>query len=129
MGRSKGELTYRPAGKGKGALSMKNFNNLILCDWHSERVEVHVAASLLNDALTISGQDLGPAVEDSWGDSDYEYWYRFSRQNTEKLFAVICGDKDPKEALLREFGGEEGCRKLREICKENGIEYQFSSYV
>ena len=64
-----------------------------------------------------------------WGDADYEYWYELDKENTEKLLSVIHGEEDPKAALLREFNGEGGCRVLRELCKNNGIQYKFHSYV
>ncbi len=108
---------------------MKDLSNLSLCDWRSERVDVHVSADLVNGALTISGCDLGPLVEEVWGDLDYEYWYSLDEQNTEKLFAAIHGETEPEEALLREFSGEGGCRAFREICGNNGIQYRFDSYV
>ena len=108
---------------------MKEFNNLVLCDYRSESVDVHVRASIIDGALRISGHDLGPLVEDSWGDDDYEYWYKFDRKNTEKLIAAIHGEEDPEEALLREFSGEDGCSKLRSLCNKKHIKYRFSSYV
>ena len=108
---------------------MEGFMGLTLCDWHSDRVEVHVRASLSDGVLTISGHDLGYLVEEAWGDSDYEYWYSLDRENTDRLLRVIHGEQDPQEALLREFSGEAGCRKLVEICKKHGIRYSFDSYV
>ena len=108
---------------------MKDFNNLVLCDYRSENVDVHVRASLTNGFLSISGHDLGPFVEDSWGDEDYEYWYEFDRKNTEKLIAAIHGEEDPEAAMFREFSGEGGCSKLRSLCDKKDIEYHFSSYV
>ena len=42
---------------------MKNFNGLVLCNYRSDRVEVHVRASIEAGALTVEGQDLGAAVE------------------------------------------------------------------
>ena len=108
---------------------MKGFKGLVLCDYHSGRVDVHVRADIRYGALTISGHDLGPYVEGSWGDEDYEYWYKLDRKNTEKLLDVIHGSGDPKSALLREFSGEGGCRALVKICEENEIKYSFQSYV
>ncbi len=108
---------------------MKNFNGLVLCNYRSDRVEVHVRASIEASALTVEGQDLGAAVEQFWGDSDYEYWYSFDAENTAKLLSVIRGEQDPESALLREFSGESGCRALREVCRKNGIQYRFDSYV
>ncbi len=108
---------------------MKEFRDLILCDYRSSRVDVHVWAALTDGTLTISGQDLGPYVEDSWGDEDYEYWYKFDEANTEKLIEAIHGEEDPEAALLREFSGERGCSRLRSFCKRNKIEYSFFSYA
>ena len=108
---------------------MKSIEDLVLCDWHGESVEVHVKAKIEDGELTLSWQDLGPYVEKTWGDSDYEYWYHLDRENTKKLMELIQGKEDPKAALLREFRGEGGCRALRELCEENGIKYEFSSYV
>ena len=108
---------------------MKDFTGLVLCNYRSERVDVHVTASVVGGKLTFSCQDLGPFVEETFGDSDYEYWYTFDQENTEKLFSVIHGEENPEGALLRDFSGESGCRKMREVCEENGIEYGFYSYV
>ena len=43
-----------------GVTEMKNFKDLVLCNWYSPRVEVHVRADLMNGCLTLAGQDLGP---------------------------------------------------------------------
>lgn len=108
---------------------MKDFKNLILCDYRSERVDIHVRASLSCGSLTISGHDLGPLVEECWGDEDYEYWYKFDMENTERLIIAIHGEEDPDTALRREFSGEDGCSKLRSLCESKRIKYHFSSYV
>ena len=108
---------------------MKDFTGLVLCDWKSQRVDVHVKASLSNGELTLSGQDLGPYVEEVWGDLDYEYWYSFDRENTKKLLSVIHGEEEPDKALLHVFSGTDGCIRLREVCEKSGIEYDFFSYA
>lgn len=108
---------------------MKDFTGLVLCDYRSERVDVHVRADLQDGVLTFSGHDLGPYVEEMWGDDDYEYWYTLDKENTEKLLTVIHGEEDPEAALLREFSGEGGCRNLRKVCRRNKIKYDFSSYA
>ena len=107
---------------------MKDFI-LELCDWYSDRVEVHVRAKMNDGALTFEGQDLGPYVEDFFGDLDYEYWYIFDQESTGRLLHVIHGEEDPEAALLREFSGEDGCRRLRKVCMDQGIQYGFFSYA
>lgn len=108
---------------------MKEFSGLVLCDSRSERVDTHVRASLLGGALHISAQDLGPFVEEFWGDLDYEYYYDLTPKNTARLLEVIGGKEDPEKAVLENFGGDDGCRRFREICEENDIPYKFYSYV
>ena len=108
---------------------MKDFQGLVLCNYHSDRVDVHVYADLIDGELSLSGQDLGPLVEESWGDSDYEYWYRFDKENTMKLLQAIHGEEDPETALLKKFSGERGCSRLVSFCEKKGIQYSFYSYV
>ena len=54
---------------------MKDIIGLVLCDYRTDRLEVHVQADYCNGKLTISGQDLGTVVEDAWGDSDSNVVY------------------------------------------------------
>ncbi|MCR4706740.1 MAG: hypothetical protein K5746_02215 [Clostridiales bacterium] len=108
---------------------MKDFGDLVLCDRCVGRTHVYVWAELRDGKLTISGCDTGSFTEEFWGGSDYEYWYSLDRRNTEKLFSAIHGGADPQAALLREFGGEGGCGKLRAFCEENGIACRFDAYA
>ena len=108
---------------------MKEFQGLVLCDERTPRVDIHIRADLIDGRLLFSGQDLGPFVEETWGDEDYEYYYMFDEENTVKLLEAIKGTDDPEEAVCREFNGSDGCIKLRGICEENGIQYKFHSYV
>lgn len=50
---------------------MKEFTNLVLCDYKSDSIWIMVRASLKNGILEISGQDLGETVVKYWGDEDY----------------------------------------------------------
>lgn len=106
-----------------------NMSQVILCDVRRSDLWIRVWATITDGRLMISGQDLGRFVEKIWGDSDYEYWYNFSREETDKLLRAINGKKNPAKALLREFSGESGCMRMSELCEANGIEYEFSSYI
>ena len=103
-------------------LKMRNFNGLVLCDVKRDDVETHVRAGINDGCLTISGQDLGPLVESVWGEYGYE-------ENTGALLRLIGGLNSPETALKREFSGENGCRRMRELCDDNGIEFSFWSYL
>ena len=108
---------------------MKDMKNVDLCSNKEKDLWIHVWASITDGELAVSGQDLGSYVENSWGDSDYEYWYTFTTEETVKLLDVIGGAEDPEAALVREFNGVNGCRKLVRLCDREGIKYSFYSYV
>ena len=106
-----------------------DFKDLVLCDHNGERVYVNVTADIIDGALTVSGNDVGEAVEDFWSDEDYEYWYKFTPEETARLLKLIGGEQDPQSALLEHFSGERGCSKLREFCDQNKIQYTFDSWA
>lgn len=108
---------------------IKDISSVSLCDSSHSDVSIHVWASIRDGRLEIAGQDLGPLVEKIWGDTDYEYWYNFSREDTAKLLRLIKGKRKPAKALVREFSGERGCRYMAKLCEANGIKFEFSSYV
>jgi|GEM_PF-1507552 len=108
---------------------MINFSDMVLCDISSKKVDVHIRVSGDDEGLHFSGYEIGPVVDDSWGDDDYEYWYNLDAENAEKLLELIEGTDDPKAALVREFSGTDGLRKRTDLCNQNNIEYSFHSYV
>ncbi|MDA2933981.1 hypothetical protein MYX82_06520 [Acidobacteria bacterium AH-259-D05] len=41
----------------------------------TDEISISLTAEINSDGeLVLSGQDLGPRVEELWGDMDYEYW-------------------------------------------------------
>lgn len=109
---------------------VEDFEGLELCAEETKKgVNVYVKASVKDGKLTLSGQDLGGFVEDTFGDSDYEYWYSLNEQDTKKFFELICKTGTPQEALKANFSGIDGCSRFREYCKNNGIECEFSNYA
>ncbi len=61
------------------------------------------------------------AVEEVWGDSDYEFWVDVPAKALRKLLF----------ALLREkYAGREGAvDEFRAFCKREAIEHEWDSYV
>ncbi len=101
-----------------------------LCDQKLERVSIYVEASILDGKLKISGQDIGPVVEEYFGDSDYEYFYSFNEANTKKLLEALKPGAEIKELLellAGSFSGPDGCTMLRKLCEEENIPYDFFS--
>ncbi|NLW88782.1 MAG: hypothetical protein GXY43_03560 [Clostridiaceae bacterium] len=102
------------------------FDRLVLCDEKTPYVQVFVSAEMSEGCLKISGQDLGEAPRETFGEDEYEYFYDFDLENTERLFALLTPEKQSiAGVLVREFSGMDGCSKLREFCDENHIEYSF----
>ena len=102
---------------------------ILLCDEQTSNASVTVWAELSEGCLTISGQDLGKAVMDFFGDTDYEYFYKFDQENTERLLQLANPEgQDLSHVLIQRFGGMDGCRILREFCDANSIKYSFFSY-
>ena len=102
-----------------------------LCELKRPRVSIYVTARLLDGELIISGQDLGEATEEFWGDSDYEYWLTIPPEGTKKLFTLLCADSpdaDPLDMLQNKFHGESAFRNIRAYCGRHGIKAKFESY-
>lgn len=102
-----------------------------LCEVELERVSIYVDASLVDGELHISGQDIGEAAEEFWGDSDYEYWLTIPEKDTRKFFKLICADspgKDPLTVLQKKFHGESAFRSISAFCKRHGIKAEFFSH-
>ena len=102
-----------------------------LCEQEGSYVSIYVDASLHEGELTISGQDIGKAAEDFWGDSDYEYWLTLPPASAEKFFKLICANspgEDPLDVLQKKFHGTGAFSGIRAFCARNGIEAKFDSY-
>ena len=111
---------------------------IVLRDVQKDGNYYHLEAVLEQGKLTIQGHDIGRTVEKFWGEDEYEYWYEFDQGNTEHLFKTILADtvsdiSDMSEdELLRSFqiwiGKKPDEARLRKLCEETGIKYQFFSY-
>ena len=105
--------------------------NIMLCEQKGTNVSIYVDASLHDCELTISGQDIGQATEEFWGDSDYEYWLTLPPTSAEKFFKLICANspgEDPLDVLQKKFHGTGAFSGIRAFCARNGIEAKFDSY-
>lgn len=107
--------------------------SITLCNYKDSEIEVHVEAIIAEGKLLIQGQDLGKKVMEFWDDSDYEYWYSFSKEETRKLAEILGVNENWEvrllEAIAEKFSGMHGDVELANFCKENNIEYKFFSYA
>ena len=108
--------------------ALSTTGEVVLCDYRSEVIDIHVKAHLDGGRIVLEGQDLGPNVEAIWGDSDYEYWLTLDRESVEALSRRLKTD-DVLGHLALWCTGPEGMRRLRGLCDEARITYDFSSYV
>jgi hypothetical protein len=71
--------------------------------------------------IVLEGQDMGPAVEAVWGDTDYEYWVRVARRSLPKLAF---------ELLREKFVGRlDAVTAFRDWCRAHGVEHEFGNYA
>ncbi|WP_422485413.1 hypothetical protein [Gudongella sp. DL1XJH-153] len=104
-------------------------NVFVLCDKERHSTQIHVWGEVKDGCLKISGQDLGRAPEEFFGDNEYEYFYDFDSYNTERLFQLLSTeDRDGVDEFKRRFSGNFGIKALREFCEESRIKYRFFSF-
>jgi hypothetical protein len=71
--------------------------------------------------IILSGQDLGKAPMEFWGDSDYEYWTIVKRDQKDLLLLSLIKEK---------FGGNvKAFSNFKEYLIKEGIPYEFGSYA
>jgi len=115
---------------------------ICLCKEKLDKVEVIVYAHIIDECLGIDGHDFGVACKDFFGDDEYEYFYRFDKSSTQKIYEHLkktdtqtgdlkthCGMQDLLLLIKANFSGVDGCRNLRDFCEKKGIQFQFSSWT
>ena len=75
-----------------------------------------------NGDLSIDGQDMGPLVEEFWGDSDYEYFLTIPKSEMNDFILVLI-----KKAFSK--NGKLHFSDLMNICKENEIKYHYDYWI
>ena len=85
-------------------------------NFRSVRLFVNADASVRFEA-----QDMGKSVEEVWGDSDYEFWVDVPATALRKLTFILLREK---------YAGRSGAvDEFRELCKREGIEHEWDSYI
>ena len=92
----------------------------------SARIEI------LNRALTLSGEDSGPACKTINGKDEYEYQVSLDEDNSTRLIVQLrmkYGITSVLESVFIEaFGRKNPSSRLMDFCKEKQIVFSFSSY-
>lgn len=71
--------------------------------------------------LMVDAQDMGPLVQEMWGDSDYEFWCRIPPEGAAKLAYI----------LLRKLyaNREQAVDELRKLCAAENVPHENGSYA
>ena len=102
--------------------------NTHLVDGHrrnSRRISSEVNAA---GDLVISVVDHGPLVEEFWGDSDYEFWYRVPAERVGVLARRLRATPEMLVEEIKEKWRGEQFYELEQILKSPDIEAKFASY-
>ena len=83
-------------------------------------------AYLLDGALRLEGQDFSETAARMFGDEDYEYFYSFSLEATNKLLSILGGD-NISNAINKFFNGKMANAEFFKLCDDNKIGYDFHS--
>jgi hypothetical protein len=88
-----------------------------------EGAELRVTSvSLLADgSVRLAGFDMGPAVEEFWGDEDYEFWVRVPTEAVARLGFLLLREKYA--------GCADAVARFREFCEQHKIAHEFDNWV
>lgn len=91
-----------------------------------------LTARIEHGCLKLEGQDVGRDIEQTWSDSDREWFYSFSAEMTALLHERLKTESGSGDDLLTllavRFGGIDGEGKFRDYCDTNKIDYAFFVY-
>jgi hypothetical protein len=121
---------------------MAIINNLVLCNddnhkvtlFESERpgISSYLIARIEGGCLKLEGNDVGSMIEDTWCDTDREYFYDFSAEKTTQLHDCLKvdlkSDADLLTLLAKMFSGIDGEGKFRKYCEDHELQYKFFVY-
>jgi hypothetical protein len=74
---------------------------ITLYQFNSPEIKITIEAYFNKEDLVIFGNDIGKAVDEHWGDSDYEYHTTVPAQEVKKLYPLMDVREGDKEGLLK----------------------------
>ena len=104
-----------------------------LYEFKGDTVSIYVTARFEDGNLLIEGQDIGKFVEESWGDSDYEYGTTVAKKDIKLLCEAIKINSQQEQKILLEivarFKGDKCFSQFRDFLEKNKIDYNGFSYT
>ena len=108
-------------------------NRVTLYQFKTQDISVIIEAYFDNEKLVIEGYDIGKAVKDWWGDSDYEYSTTIYPEEVGKLYSLMKVAEGDKKGLLRaiasNFNTNSCYIEFREFLEKNGIKSEAFSWT
>ena len=110
-----------------------DINRVLLFSLHTDRIKVTIEAYFDEaDNLVVEGYDIGAAVAEYWGDSDYEYSITIAGQEVAHLYTLLelpVGDKQALLAYLKVHYHTNTCfSELRNFLSRHHIPHQGFSW-
>jgi hypothetical protein len=87
-----------------------------------------VTASMSDNGLVISGQDMGPLVEMIFNDDDYEFWYTVPTDQLSEFARRIGAKPDTILQTLKAKWSGARFEDLEEILRDPTMKVRFDSY-
>lgn len=81
------------------------------------------ACILPSGELQLKGQDFCKFAKEFYGDEEYEYFYYFDIENTNKLKSILKAE-DLLKSLVEFYRGKTTNKKFLKLCEDNGIKYK-----
>ena len=99
-------------------------NKVILYDIKEDNGDSFVLRAFMfpDGRLVLEGQDFCETAKNWFGDEEYEYYYTFNIEYTNKLKAVLKSDNLLK-TLVEFFSGEMSYEKFKKLCEDNDIKF------
>jgi hypothetical protein len=72
-------------------------------------------------SMRLDAQDMGKAVEEIWGDDDYEFWVDVPATAIRKLVFALLRDR---------YAGRPGAvDEFNEFCEKEGIDHKWDNWI
>jgi hypothetical protein len=96
--------------QGTDAMETKKIARIVLQDQRTPDGDLRKLEAYIEDngELVLEGYDLGDKVEEWWGDADYEYWRRVSRDNVPRVLLELIKDCFHSDSMFAEWLAEKG---------------------
>lgn len=103
-----------------------------LYEFKSDRISIHIEARIEAGDLVIEGYDIGKTVEESWGDSDYEYSTTVKKENISSLCGAMkintCNNDEILKEISRRFKGNRCFSQFSEFLDSHNIIHEGFSW-